>query len=68
MKGEWHVYVLSAMQTSVTRMNLKFIQVENIKTKERRVFQQTSWERTTSLPDAGLHISLKVSSAPSVLL
>jgi hypothetical protein len=60
-------YILSARQASVTRIKLKFIQAENIRAKERRVFQRTSWGRATSFPDVGRNISLKVSSAPSVL-
>jgi hypothetical protein len=35
IEGVNGTYILSAMQASVTRMKLKFIQAENIRAKER---------------------------------
>jgi hypothetical protein len=35
IEGVNGTYILSAMQASVTRMKLKFIQAENIRSKER---------------------------------
>jgi hypothetical protein len=32
---------------------VEIMQVENIEAKEHRLIQRTSWERATSLPDAG---------------